>query len=86
MKILVFGKTGQVAQELAACADAALTLEFLDRDAADLTDPAACAALVAATDADTIINAAAYTAVDRGPRRHGPRRRRTRSAVRSYLD
>ena len=65
MKILVFGKTGQVAQELAACADAALTLEFLDRDAADLTDPAACAALVAATDADTIINAAAYTAVER---------------------
>jgi dTDP-4-dehydrorhamnose reductase len=65
MKILIFGKTGQVAQELAACADAALTLEFLDRDAADLTDPAACAALIAATDADAIINAAAYTAVDR---------------------
>ena len=65
MKILVFGKTGQVAQELAACADAALTLEFLDRDAADLTDPAACAARIEATDADAIINAAAYTAVDR---------------------
>lgn len=65
MKILVFGKTGQVAQELAACADATLTLEFLDRNAADLTDPAACAALIDATDADAIINAAAYTAVDR---------------------
>jgi dTDP-4-dehydrorhamnose reductase len=83
MKILVFGKTGQVAQELAACADAALTLEFLDRNAADLTDPAACAALIDATDADAIINAAAYTAVDRAEEDEAPAAMARAAATRS---
>lgn len=64
MKILLFGKTGQVAQEVQRGAGAT-TLEVLGRDVADFTDPAACAACVAATDADAIINAVAYTAVDR---------------------
>jgi dTDP-4-dehydrorhamnose reductase len=63
MKILLFGQTGQVAREIQRRADA--TLEVLGREAADFTDPAACAAHVAATDADAIINAVAYTAVDR---------------------
>lgn len=62
MKILVFGKTGQVATELQRQAPGAT---FLDRAQADLSDPAACAAAVSATDADVVINAAAYTAVDR---------------------
>ena len=61
MRTLVFGKTGQVATELARVLPGA---RFLGRNEADLTDPAACAALVAGTDADVIINAAAYTAVD----------------------
>ncbi len=61
MNILVFGKTGQLAKELRRQAPA----RALARDAADLSDPAACAAIVAACDADVIINAAAYTAVDR---------------------
>ena len=65
MKALVFGTTGQVAIELGRAAPlVGLTLEQLGRESADLTDPAACAAIVAATDADFIINAAAYTAVD----------------------
>lgn len=62
MKILVFGKTGQVATELQRQAPGAT---FLDRAQADLSDPVACAAAVSATDADVVINAAAYTAVDR---------------------
>ena len=37
----------------------------LGRDAADLTDPAACAAAINASGATAVINAAAYTAVDR---------------------
>ncbi len=37
----------------------------LGREEADLSDPAACAAIVAETDAQMVINAAAYTAVDR---------------------
>lgn len=64
-RALVFGTTGQVAIELGRNAPlVGLTLDCVGRDRADLTDPAACAALVAATDADVIINAAAYTAVD----------------------
>lgn len=61
MKILVFGKTGQVATELQRQAD----VVALGRDAADLTNPDQCVASIEATDADVIINAAAYTAVDK---------------------
>lgn len=64
--ILVFGQTGQVARELAALDPNALCL---GRDRADLSDPAACAAAIRAL-AQTralraVINAAAWTAVDR---------------------
>ncbi|SIT87268.1 dTDP-4-dehydrorhamnose reductase [Yoonia rosea] len=65
MKILVFGRTGQVARALIAAGPAAeVEITALGRDAADLTNPAACAAIIAASDADAVINAAAYTAVD----------------------
>ena len=65
MKALVFGKTGQVARALATLAPArGVTLVQLDRAAADLADPAGCAVQVAETDADVVINAAAWTAVD----------------------
>jgi dTDP-4-dehydrorhamnose reductase len=59
--ILVFGKTGQVATELAALAD----VICLGRDAADLSDPAACARVIGTLRPAAVINAAAYTAVDR---------------------
>lgn len=58
--ILVFGKTGQIGYELGLHPG----VTCLPRSAADLTDPAACAALITKTGADAIINAAAYTAVD----------------------
>lgn len=61
MLVLVFGKSGQVATEL-ACFDG---VTCLDRSQADLTDAEACARQIADTDADVIINAAAYTAVDK---------------------
>lgn len=64
MKVLVFGQTGQVARELARRVPAGVDLRCLSRDQADLADPAACAAVLAASDADVIINAAAWTAVD----------------------
>jgi len=60
MKVLVFGKSGQVALELQRQAD----VIALDRSQADLSDPEACAKVIEQTDADVIINAAAYTAVD----------------------
>jgi dTDP-4-dehydrorhamnose reductase len=62
MRLLVFGKTGQVARELQRLAPDAI---YLGRDEADLMDPAACAAAIAATDAQAIVNAAAWTAVDK---------------------
>ena len=65
MKALVFGKTGQVARELQRRMPAGVTAAFLGREQADLLDPAACAAAVAACDADVVINAAAWTAVDK---------------------
>ncbi|MCX7568029.1 dTDP-4-dehydrorhamnose reductase [Sulfitobacter sp. F26169L] len=61
MRILVFGKTGQVATELQLQGD----VTALGRDAADLSDPAACAAAIDAGSWDAVINAAAYTAVDK---------------------
>ncbi|MBC7164097.1 MAG: dTDP-4-dehydrorhamnose reductase [Roseovarius sp.] len=61
MKILVFGKTGQVATELQAQAE----VVALGRDAADLSRPSSCAEAIHAHRPDAVINAAAWTAVDR---------------------
>ncbi|MBZ4022145.1 dTDP-4-dehydrorhamnose reductase [Rhodobacter sp. TJ_12] len=61
MRILVFGESGQVATELRRQAE----VTALGRDLADLNDPESCAARVTAMDADVVINAAAYTAVDK---------------------
>ncbi len=58
--ILVFGKTGQVASELAKFDG----IKTLGRDQADLSDPAACADAITACAPAAVINAAAYTAVD----------------------
>ncbi|MEJ2022706.1 MAG: dTDP-4-dehydrorhamnose reductase, partial [Maritimibacter sp.] len=60
--ILVFGKSGQVATELQRLLPDAV---FLGRDAADLSDPDACAAAIVAHRPEAVINAAAYTAVDK---------------------
>ena len=62
MSVLVFGSTGQVATELKRLAPEAT---FLGRDQADLSDPAACAAAIAARSPGAVINAAAWTAVDK---------------------
>jgi dTDP-4-dehydrorhamnose reductase len=61
MRALVFGRTGQVATELARSAPRA---SFLGRDEADLSGPAACARAIEDTDAVAVINAAAWTGVD----------------------
>ncbi|SEL72441.1 dTDP-4-dehydrorhamnose reductase [Roseivivax marinus] len=62
MTILVFGQSGQVATELAR--HGGDRVDCAGRDRADLTDPAACAALIASCDWEAVINAAAWTAVD----------------------
>lgn len=62
MSLLVFGKTGQVARELARRAPKA---RLVGREEADLSDPDACAKLIRESGARVVINAAAYTAVDK---------------------
>ena len=63
IRVLVFGQSGQVARELARRCPAGITARFLGRAEADLMDPAACARAIA--DCDAVINAAAWTAVDK---------------------
>ncbi len=66
MKALVFGQGGQVSTELARRAPAhGVTIEALGQSQTDLSYPSACATAIRQTDADVIINAAAYTAVDK---------------------
>lgn len=61
MTVLVFGRTGQVAQELARHTG----VTCLDRKTADLEHPEQCANAIRAAAPRAVINAAAYTAVDR---------------------
>ncbi|SFT16486.1 dTDP-4-dehydrorhamnose reductase [Sulfitobacter marinus] len=65
MKILVFGHSGQVATELRALDGADVQITALARADADLTAPDTCAAAIDAHAPDAVINAAAYTAVDK---------------------
>ena len=62
MRVLVFGQTGQVARELQRLLPDAT---YLGRDRADLSDSASCAAAIAGGTWDAVINAAAWTAVDK---------------------
>ncbi|MGL5008705.1 MAG: dTDP-4-dehydrorhamnose reductase [Paracoccaceae bacterium] len=65
MKILMFGATGQVATEVLRRAPAGVTVQAMGRDVVDLSDAGACAELVLGTDAEVVLNAAAWTAVDK---------------------
>ena len=60
--ILVFGKTGQLARELARLAPEATVL---GREEADFADPGACVTAINEIAPKAVIIAAAYTAVDR---------------------
>jgi dTDP-4-dehydrorhamnose reductase len=64
MKALLFGTDGQLGLELQR-RRGGIEVEARGLDVADFTDPEACVAFVEATDADVVINASAYTAVDK---------------------
>ena len=59
--ILVFGKTGQVATELQAFGD----IKALGRDQADLVNTKECSEAIKFYKPRAVINAAAYTSVDK---------------------
>ena len=60
MNILVFGKTGQIAMELGELVQA----NFLSRLDCDLSNPKNCFTTIMNSNADIVINLAAYTNVD----------------------
>lgn len=70
MPILVFGSSGQLAQSLQ---DTRLDKEpfFVDRNTCDLADPDQVDAILEQKQPDLIINAAAYTAVDKAEEEPG---------------
>ena len=59
--ILVFGQTGQVATELRAFEG----VKALGRQQVDLSDPQASASVILSYKPSVVINAAAYTSVDK---------------------
>jgi dTDP-4-dehydrorhamnose reductase len=66
MKLLVLGAGGQVGRELCRIAwPAGYRIAASDRDGVDIAEAAAVAAAMARERPDIVINAAAYTAVDR---------------------
>ena len=65
MTILLFGKNGQVGYELQRSLAPLGPLKAVARDEVDLTDPASVAKFVENADAKIVVNAAAYTAVDK---------------------
>lgn len=65
MKALIVGAKGQLGRGLQATAPGDATLVCVDVDELDITDAAAVAAFVAQEQPDLILNAAAYTAVDK---------------------
>jgi dTDP-4-dehydrorhamnose reductase len=65
VKILLFGRNGQVGWELQRALAPLGELHALGSDAADFAAPESLAAPVRALRPDVIVNAAAYTAVDR---------------------
>jgi len=65
MKVLLTGAGGQMGRALAASAPVGVSLIALGRDRLDIAAPGAAARAVGEIAPDLILNAAAYTAVDR---------------------
>ena len=65
MKVLITGAKGQLGRALQASAPDGVTIHAVDVEHCDLTDAAPIAALVGEVAPDLVINAAAYTAVDK---------------------
>ncbi len=65
MKVLVFGANGQVGDALSKTLPKDIEAEFVDRSACDLSYPDQIETMLDRHNPDVVINAAAYTAVDK---------------------
>lgn len=65
MRILVTGREGQVARALTARSGGDLVIEAIGRPDLDIADPVSIRRVVEGFRPDVVVNAAAYTAVDR---------------------
>lgn len=65
MRLLVTGRDGQVAQSLLSLAGRTVAVTALGRPDLDITDAGSIDAAIAAVRPDIVVNAAAYTAVDK---------------------
>lgn len=65
LRVLVLGGAGQLGTELAALSRPDLAVSALARAVVDVTDGAAVEAVLSALKPDLVVNAAAFTAVDR---------------------
>ena len=65
MKVALFGQTGQVATEIQRRCPADVTLEVIWRDRADFANPDQVFEVAQSLEVDAVINAVAYTAVDK---------------------
>ncbi|MBC07279.1 dTDP-4-dehydrorhamnose reductase [Thalassospira sp.] len=87
-KILVFGKTGQLASCLAMCGDEFPNAElvFVGRDECDLEDARQIEPVINRVQPDIVINAAAYTAVDLAEEQRDIAFKVNRDAVRAMAE
>lgn len=65
MKVAIFGTSGQVATELQRRAPEGTTLKVIGRDQTDFSNPDQVFDVAKGLDVDAVINAVAYTAVDK---------------------
>ena len=65
MKVLLTGAGGQLGQALIASAPEGIELVATSREQLDLADPEACSSAVEQHQPDWVLNAGAYTAVDK---------------------
>ena len=65
LRLFVTGRTGQIATALQALADETLQIVAVGRPELDLARPETIASAIAAARPDVVVNAAAYTAVDK---------------------
>ena len=79
MKVLLTGAAGQLGQALKASAPRGLDLVTTSRQELDLADPEACRSAVQQHQPDWVLNAGAYTAVDKAESESDLARRECRS-------